>query len=332
MPKNLSFNIKETFTGIYRAIAEKANLNGDEKLEGIEEISLFYEAKRTIDPKTNSVFVFDGKLYDKNGKETHETPIIAKNDAIQMPKVYEIENNNLLAESINVNAVETIDSYMKDLSPEQIKKLKLIRENRKKTYDYALSHIENDKLSDQEKEALAKKMTSLVLEKCEIYDAIELAPVIIQILKIECGFDFSKKTLAHKVKTSKDGRNHGGFVGSGQCTYQTIGVCVNTNDSTLAEKDMHKNYLSGYDKEIDALKARYGQTKAELWELAKTDGSLGVEIAILTILNNLTWLNKKHDVKLALSRYGGAYTSSNKKLDFSIMPSTFTPRPKVSKK
>ena len=329
MSKDLSFNIKETFTGIYKAIAEKANLNGDDKLEGDEEISLFFDTKKTIDRKTNSVFLFEGKMFDKNGKEIQKTPIIAENDAIQVPKVTELNINSMFLENKNYNAVETIEDYVKNMSPEQIKKLNIIRENRKTTYNYAINHIYNDKLSQQEKEQLAKKMTSLVMDKCKKYDAVELAPVIIQILCVECGFDFSPKTLS---KNSGNPKSSSSYVGSGQCNYVALGVCVNASDATTAEKTMHENYLSGYEEQVDDLKANYGQTKKELWEKAKTDGSLGVELAILTILNNLSYVNKSHSVKKALQNYGGAYKNGNSRLDWSIIPDTFVPKPAVKKK
>lgn len=328
MSKDLSFNIKETFTGIYKAIAEKANLNGDDKLEGDEEISLFFDTKKTIDRKTNSVFLFEGKMFDKNGKEIQNTPIIAENDAIQVPKITELTSNNMLQESINNKALEDIESYVKNMSPEQIKKLNAIRENKKTTYNYAINHITNDKLSQQEKEELAKKMTNLVMDKCKKYDAVELAPVIIQILFVECGFDFSKKVLA---KNSNNPASNSSYVGSGQCNFVALGVCVNASDSTKAEKFMHANYLSGYEEQINDLKAYYGETKKELWEKAKTDGSLGVELAILTILNNLSYVNKNHSVKKALQNYGGAYKNGNSRLDWSIMPDTFVPKPAVKK-
>ena len=68
------------FTGIYRAIAEKANINGGNTLEG-REINLFYEAKNTID-KSKSIFQFDGKTYDSEGKlYTGKAPLIAEPDA-----------------------------------------------------------------------------------------------------------------------------------------------------------------------------------------------------------------------------------------------------------
>lgn len=85
MPNDFSqktvFGIKiGDFTGIYRAIADKANVNGGNTLVG-KEINLFYEAKNTID-KSKSIFQFDGKTYDSEGKlYTGKAPLIAEPDA-----------------------------------------------------------------------------------------------------------------------------------------------------------------------------------------------------------------------------------------------------------
>ena len=184
----------------------------------------------------------------------------------------------------------------------------------KTAYNYAYSHIEAH--SEKEKQEKATKMTDLVISKCQKYDAEELAPVIIQILKVECDYDFSKEVLAKNTT----------YMGSGQCTKQTLGVMVNTSDATSNEKYEHKNYLSGYREEVEALKKQYGESKKVLWEALKTNGELGVEVAILTILHHLNYLNKEHSVKKALTNYGGDYKKSNKKLDWSIMPETFVPK------
>ena len=66
MPKDFSINISD-FTGIFRAMAEKANENGDEILNR-DEISVFNYIRKTHNKRENT-FIYDDTVYDANGKE-----------------------------------------------------------------------------------------------------------------------------------------------------------------------------------------------------------------------------------------------------------------------
>ncbi len=127
--KILGINISD-FTGIYRAIAEKANINGGNTLEGIE-ISLFFDAKNTID-KNKSIFTFNGKTYDVDGNlYTGDKVYEAKKDAVNYkipwappPKDYfKLQNAKLK----NQAALKKVDEYIA-LEKEEIKKKKIQHE------------------------------------------------------------------------------------------------------------------------------------------------------------------------------------------------------------
>lgn len=116
--KNISILI-DHFCGIYHAIAEKANINGGQTLEG-EEISLFYKAQTTID-KNKSIFIFDGQVYDDRGNlYLPENITEAKKDALdyRMPRTSPPEDilKSVEAERTNKAALEKVKKYMENES------------------------------------------------------------------------------------------------------------------------------------------------------------------------------------------------------------------------
>ena len=120
----LGINIGD-FTGIYRAIAEKANKNGGNTLEG-REINLFYEAKNTID-KSKSIFQFDGKIYDSEGKPyTGETPLIAEPDATVVKFPWQPKPDDFFkaeeARLKNEAALRQVDEYIEAERAEIVKR------------------------------------------------------------------------------------------------------------------------------------------------------------------------------------------------------------------
>jgi len=64
MPKNEPIKIND-FTGIYRIMAEKANVNGGDTLDNVE-ASIFRDMEATYNAKNNT-FIFEGDIYDLSG-------------------------------------------------------------------------------------------------------------------------------------------------------------------------------------------------------------------------------------------------------------------------
>ena len=64
MPKDYSINISD-FTGIFRAMADKANVNGGNTLD-IVEVSIFNEIESTYDDKSKT-FLFNKEFYNELG-------------------------------------------------------------------------------------------------------------------------------------------------------------------------------------------------------------------------------------------------------------------------
>ena len=285
----------------------KLEINAQKNGQTYDEVSIFNRACESYDEKKQTVIV--------NNEEKTIGELIRM---FFEPKNLFIERTDAISTEAKERAKRgaSFDGMVSKKNNALSNKSDIDRNSKvyKTAYNYAYSHIEAH--SEKEKQEKATKMTDLVISKCQKYDAEELAPVIIQILKVECDYDFSKKVLAKNAI----------YMGSGQCTKQTLGVVVNTSDATSDEKYEHKNYLSGYGKEVEALKKQYGESKKVLWEKLKTDGELGVEVAILTILHNLNYFNKEHSVKKALTKYGDDYKKNNKNLDWSIMPDTFVPK------
>ena len=108
MSKDCSININD-FTGIFRKIAEKADINEDQTLSGAE-ISLFNDIKSTHNTK-HKTFLFDNKYYDEKGNEIND---LCFKD-IQNPvstKVYRMESiTDIQASSKNNRAIEKAKKY-----------------------------------------------------------------------------------------------------------------------------------------------------------------------------------------------------------------------------
>ena len=136
MPKDYSINISD-FTGIFRAMADKANVNGGNTLD-IVEVSIFNEIESTYDDKSKT-FLFNKEFYNELGNtvepvdrlesqkvstnvEKQKSPeeILAdkKNDlAIQKAKLFaqqaEEERNKTVIIEKNINGKDVKISYNK---------------------------------------------------------------------------------------------------------------------------------------------------------------------------------------------------------------------------
>ena len=172
MPKDFSgktflgINIGD-FTGIYRAIAEKANINGGNTLEG-REINLFYEAKNTID-KSKSIFQFDGKTYDSEGKlYTGKAPLIAEPDATVVKFPWQPTPNDFLkaeeARLKNKKALQQVDEYVQKAENEKqkAKPVKTI------TGNYSVSF---DKNNYDDKDTLTEAMNNRIFRYIKIHNS-----------------------------------------------------------------------------------------------------------------------------------------------------------------
>ena len=105
MPNGFSINISD-FDGIYRAMAQKANLNNDNILDH-NEISLFNKIRKTYNPNTKT-FIFEGKIYEENGQEGF--PI--KPEEAVSTRVENIYKNidDAIAREKNMKALEKADN------------------------------------------------------------------------------------------------------------------------------------------------------------------------------------------------------------------------------
>ncbi|MBR6126301.1 hypothetical protein IKQ21_01310 [bacterium] len=139
MPNDFSQKINiDDFTGIYRAIAEKANINGGSTLEG-KEINLFYEAKNSMD-KSKSIFQFDGKTYDAKG-ELYEGILPFVPEKNLSLKLFSWENpvddfvEKAKEMKLNDAALKRVDEYIKAEKAEIAK--------RQQQYNKAVQKISN---------------------------------------------------------------------------------------------------------------------------------------------------------------------------------------------
>lgn len=120
MSKDFLIKISD-FTGIFRAMAEKANDNSDGVLD-YEETSVFNMIRKTLD-KSRKTFVFNDVVYDASGREYN---FIAEEKAdalkVKRPDTYEEmqqEQKNLLA----LKKADSVPAAKKNSQRERIKKI-----------------------------------------------------------------------------------------------------------------------------------------------------------------------------------------------------------------
>ena len=146
MSKNYSINIKD-FTGIHKAMAEKANVNGGNTLDNTE-ISIFNEILSTYNVKDDT-FIVENIQYDKNGRAI-DTPQYEKAEAVST-MLYKTPNpQDFEAGLKNVNTVQKAKEYAKELENMQDKPVKVVRyvNGEKVTFTYKRSDIENYIIND----------------------------------------------------------------------------------------------------------------------------------------------------------------------------------------
>ena len=108
MPEEFSINISD-FSGIFRTMAEKANLNGDNKLDE-SEISIFCEINKTYNIKNNT-FMFGNKFYNEQGNSIEPMALLAQKSVSTRVYRPEIYNNNV---SKNYKAVEKAKKFAQE--------------------------------------------------------------------------------------------------------------------------------------------------------------------------------------------------------------------------
>ena len=138
MPEEFSIDIND-FNEIYRAMADKANLNGDNTLSG-EEISIFNEIRKTYNPKKNT-FIFDQKFYNESGNtaepfDNYKEPRVSTN-------IYKPEQE--IEERKNNLAWQKVENYIKNLKQNSNKTI-VVQKNingKEVKFSYNRNSIEN---------------------------------------------------------------------------------------------------------------------------------------------------------------------------------------------
>ena len=141
MPKEYSININD-FTGIHKAMAEKANVNGGKTLDNIE-ISIFNEILSTYNQKDNT-FIIENTIYDKNGKKIDNIPLkIAERVSTRISLQKPIEDFE--KDIKNLQTIEEAKKAAKEIEQIKNKPLKGVKYvNGKKTpFTYKRSTLEN---------------------------------------------------------------------------------------------------------------------------------------------------------------------------------------------
>lgn len=115
MSKEFSIKISD-FSGIFRTMAEKANLNGDDKLDE-SEISIFCEINKTYNVKKNT-FMFGQEFYNEHGNVVDPFGDLVQHNVSTYVKKPEITKNNL---SISNNAVAKAKQFAQEQSKNRTK-------------------------------------------------------------------------------------------------------------------------------------------------------------------------------------------------------------------
>ncbi len=137
MPEGFfSINISD-FDGIWRSMAQKANLNGDGILDH-NEVSIFNNMRKSYDPKTDT-FLFEGKIYDAKGKEYNPANIKPEApDALRIDNLKRTEeimlarDKNIAALNKAANAEKEIKQYIASLIKAEVKQKIIIEQGVKK--------------------------------------------------------------------------------------------------------------------------------------------------------------------------------------------------------
>ena len=280
MSKDFSIKISD-FTGIFRAMAEKANSNGDEVLD-YNETSIFNAIRKTHDKKHNT-FIYDDILFDANGKEFSyiaEKKTDALNFKYLYKETFQDEQKNMLAlkKADTVPAAEnSIINIKKDAKYNDIRK------------------VVRAKIGDAATEDKTKEIAQMVIELCKKYEIYELSPLIAHILGYETGgYVFTKEKMDPEWKKYK---------GVMQVDPQTC-KCIFSEGGAIYEND-HKAHFSQDDARIEVLRKKYGNAK-NLYEAMKTDVKLGLEVGIIAYKAKLH--ETKGNIATALRKYcGGDY-------------------------
>ena len=141
MQNKYSINIDD-FTGVYKKMAEQANINGGKTLEDIE-ISIFNEILSTFDDKKNT-FIIENKYYNSEGNEIDKPPLDnAKRISTNIFKQMLPENFTSVIK--NLKAVEMAKKAAKEIQKFQNKPVKIIKNinGKKVSFDFKRSALEN---------------------------------------------------------------------------------------------------------------------------------------------------------------------------------------------
>lgn len=292
MSKDFSIKISD-FTGIFRAMAEKANTNGDEVLD-YNETSIFNAIRKTHDKKHNT-FIFDDILFNEKGTEYNfiekEVP-----DALRVENLYKIEESQ--DEQKNILALQKADT---------VPAAENIAINIKRDAKYKdIKRVVYKKVGAKDAEKKTKEIAPMVIELCKKYEIYELSPLIANILGYETGgYVFTKEKMDPEHKKYK---------GVMQVDFLTC-ECI-FSEGPLKNKDWHDKHFSQDDTRIEELRKKYGNAK-NLYEAIKTDVKLGLEVGIIA------YKAKLHETKGNVAKALHNYCGSDYTYPFNNIPKIF---------
>lgn len=155
MPKDYSININD-FTGIFRTMAEKANVNGGDTLDNVE-ISIFSEIEATYNSKSKT-FIFDNNYYDENGN------IAEPLDKLVEPSVStgisrKKSPEDLLIEQKNNLAVQNAKDFARQMEQESKKSVRIQKTVNGKNVDFTYNKsLLEDYIINQSKDAKGNRI------------------------------------------------------------------------------------------------------------------------------------------------------------------------------
>ena len=143
MPKEYSININD-FTGIHRAMAEKANVNGGKTLKG-SEISIFNEIESTYNVKDDT-FIFEQEFYNQKGDKV--SPLSKQTEKAVSTRVYKIPSTEDLEKDMkNAFALQQAKQFEKE-NKKNNDKIIIVKEKGKELFRYRKSAIEDYIIND----------------------------------------------------------------------------------------------------------------------------------------------------------------------------------------
>ena len=151
-----SINISD-FTGIFRVMAEKANVNGGKTLDDVE-ISIFRDMESTYNSKNNT-FIFEGEMYDLRGNVAQPYSLYKEQQAsIQSykPQVAE-ELTTELKNSATVQKTKDAANKLDKMRNTTVKVVRTI-DGKKITFKYNRAAIE-DYVINSSTDAKGNKIT-----------------------------------------------------------------------------------------------------------------------------------------------------------------------------